>query len=245
MKRPFLTAEWRHLAMVNYEVDPAILTPLTPRGTELDFWNGKTFLSLVAFRFLNTRVMGVPIPFHRNFEEVNLRFYVRRKASDGWRRGVVFIKEFVPRRAVALVARWFYNENYVTCRTKSDVRLPESGSGIPGSLEYAWNTARSHNFIRATISGEPRISESGSEEEFIAEHYWGYTRQRDGGSIEYAVEHPKWKLWNATSFQVDCQVEPCYGAEYCKPLSAAPSSVFVADGSPVAVFRGALVSDFA
>lgn len=102
---PFLTAEWRYLAMLNYEIEPRILMPFVPRGTELDGWGGKTFVSMIAFLFLNTRVMGLAIPSHRDFEEINLRFYVRRKADDGWRRGVAFVKEIVPRAAIALTAR--------------------------------------------------------------------------------------------------------------------------------------------
>src|SRR3954468_20670393 len=123
MPRIFLAAEWRYLAMLNYQVDPAILHPHLPRGTELDIWNGRHYISLVGFRFLNTRVLGVPIPFHRNFEEVNLRFYVRRKGPEGWRRGVVFIAEIVPRFAIAAVARLFYNENYVALPTRHKLDL--------------------------------------------------------------------------------------------------------------------------
>ena len=115
--KPFLTAEWRYVAMLNYEIDPAILHTYLPRRTELDSWNGKTFVSMVGFLFLKTRVLGLPIPFHQNFEEINLRFYVRRKTEEGWRRGVVFIKEIVPRAAIALTARWLYNENYVALPT--------------------------------------------------------------------------------------------------------------------------------
>jgi uncharacterized protein YqjF (DUF2071 family) len=87
---PFLTAEWRDLAMLNYEIDAAVLRPFVPAGTELDAWGGRTFVSVVGFRFLGTRVRGVPVPGHRDFEELNLRFYVRRVADDGPRRGVVF-----------------------------------------------------------------------------------------------------------------------------------------------------------
>src|SRR5581483_11035238 len=109
----FLTAEWHNLAMLNYEIDPAVLRAFVPNGTELDSWNGKAYVSMVGFMFLKTRVRRFAIPFHQNFEEINLRFYVRRKGPDGWRRGVVFIKEIVPRFAIALIARMFYNENYV------------------------------------------------------------------------------------------------------------------------------------
>src|ERR1700690_3759655 len=134
----FLTAEWRYLAMLNYEIEPAALTALVPAGTELDFWNGKTFISLVGFLFQKTRVCGIPIPFHRNFEEVNLRFYVRRKADDGWRRGVVFIKELVPRLAIAFIARTFYNENYIALPMSHQIgKIPGRPEEIT-SAAYSW-----------------------------------------------------------------------------------------------------------
>src|SRR6266850_1391491 len=111
--RVFLTAEWRNVAMLNYAIDPALVQHLVPRGVELDFFAGKTYVSLVGFMFLRTRVLGRRVPFHQDFEEVNLRFYVRRQVSGGTRRGVVFIREIVPKRAVAAVARLVFNENYV------------------------------------------------------------------------------------------------------------------------------------
>ena len=118
MSSVFLKADWKHLLMLNYEIDPTILQPHVPVGTELDLFKGRCLVSMVGFMFLNTRLKGVPIPFHRNFEEVNLRFYVKRVEGSGdeqeVKRGVVFIKEIVPKPALSLVARVFYNENYVT-----------------------------------------------------------------------------------------------------------------------------------
>ena len=235
MKRRFLSAEWRHLAMLNYDVDPAILRPLVPGGTDLDSWNGKTFLSLVGFLFLRTRVLGIPIPFHRNFEEVNLRFYVRRRAPESWRRGVVFVKEFVPKAAIAAVARWVYNENYVACPMGSHVRMPDASSGVRGSVEYTWTSQSVRNALRVEFEGPPSLPEAGSEEEFITEHYWGYVRQRNGSALEYGVEHPPWR---ASSAHLACAVEVCYGRQYCAALEQQPSSAFLAEGSAVSVFRG-------
>jgi len=136
--KPFLSAEWRYLAMVNYEIEPAVLMPFVPKGTELDSWNGKTFVSMVGFLFLNTRVVGLSIPFHQNFEEINLRFYVRRKGADGWRRGVVFIKEVVPRVAIAVTARWLYNENYVALPTGNEILRSPDNSAHVESVKYFW-----------------------------------------------------------------------------------------------------------
>jgi uncharacterized protein len=238
MKRRFLTAEWRHLAMLNYEIDPAILRPLVPAGTELDSWNGKTLISVVGFLFLRTRVLGVPIPFHRNFEEVNLRYYVRRKADGEWRRGVVFIKEVVPRFAIAAIARWLYNENYAACRMTSHIQLPGSISDKRGLAEYRWANHSSWNVVRAQFEGMPIYPAAGSEEEFITEHYWGYVAQRNGLTMEYGVEHAPWRVWKASSADLECNVAECYGEQYREALGRPPSSAFVADGSPVAVFRG-------
>ena len=227
---PFLRAEWRWLGMLNYEVDPAIVHPHVPAGTEIDFWNGKTYVSLVGFLFLRTRVKGIPIPFHRDFEEVNLRFYVRHKAGEEWRRGVVFIKEIVPRWAIAWVARTLYNENYVSLPMRHHVAGDE--------FRYSWSFNGKSNHLGVLRSGEPLPAEPGSEEEFITEHYWGYTAQADGSSLEYRVEHVPWRVWQTTDTNVDVWAVDLYGPEFAEPLARRPSSAFLAEGSPVTVYRG-------
>jgi uncharacterized protein YqjF (DUF2071 family) len=232
---PFLTAEWRWLVMLNYEVDPALLRPLVPPGTELDAWGGVTYASVVGFLFLRTKVLGIPIPFHRDFEELNLRFYVRRRGPEGWRRGVVFVKEIVPRLAIAAVARLVYNENYVALPMRHRTELSvETG----GSVEYGWRSGGRWSSVRAEVRGPARPLVEGSEEEFITEHYWGYAAQRDGGCVEYRVEHPRWSVWRAESAALDCDVAALYGRRFAETLSAAPRSALVADGSPVVVRRG-------
>ncbi len=236
--KEFLTAEWRNLAMINYEIDPAILQPLVPHGTELDSWQGKTFVSEVGFMFLNTRVAGMAIPFHRNFEEINLRFYVRRKAEDGWRRGVVFVKEIVPRLAIATVARVVYNENYVARRMWHGTDLSEASFTRTGVVEYGWMEKTGRNFLRVRATGKAQPLVAGSEEEFITEHYWGYAAQRDGGTVEYQVEHPSWNVWQVSEAEFSCDIERVYGAQFAEALRGKPSSAFVADGSPIIVRKG-------
>ena len=232
---PFLTAEWRSLVMLNYALDPALLQPLVPAGTELDAWGGVTYASIVGFLFRRTRVLGIPIPFHRDFEELNLRFYVRRKGPEGWRRGVVFVKEVVPRMAIAAVARWIYGENYVALPMRHRVELAaETG----GSVEYGWRAGGRWASVRAEVRGPARPLAEGSEEEFITEHYWGYARQRGDGCVEYQVEHPRWNVWRAESAVLDCDAAALYGPAFAEPLSAPPRSALVADGSPVIVRRG-------
>ena len=236
MSGVFLTAEWRSLAMLNYAVEPDVLRDLVPVGTELDVWKGRTYVSLVGFLFLNTKVLGVPIPFHRNFEELNLRFYVRRKAEDGWRRGVVFVKEIVPRFAIATVARVVYNENYAAMPMRHERVL---GSATErGVAEYAWRHAGRWDRLRVETEGVARPLVPGSEAEFITEHYWGYARQRDGGSMEYRVEHPPWLVWDASAFDLDCDVAALYGPRFGPSLARPPVSAFLAEGSPIVVRRG-------
>ncbi len=159
--RTFLTAEWRHLLMVNYVVDPDVLKPRVPAGTELDAWNGTVYASIVGFNFLNTRVKRVAIPFHVNFEEINLRFYVRRKDATGWRRGVVFVKEIVPKPAIAWVARTLYNEPYVALPTRHTIDTQD-----PLRVRYEWKNRGQWNFIDATAEGKPEALVEGSEEQY-------------------------------------------------------------------------------
>jgi uncharacterized protein len=226
----FLTAEWRHLVMLNYEVDPALFASRVPAGTELDAHEGKTYASIVGFLFLDTRVLGMPVPFHRDFEELNLRFYVRHRGPEGWRRGVVFVKELVPRRAIAWVARTVYNENYVA--------VPMRHAITPASVTYEWRQAARWERLAASIEGEPSLPDTGSLDEFITEHYWGYASQRDGGTVEYRVEHPQWRLWRARAPILDADLERLYGREFVQALAGPPVSAVVAEGSPVVVRQG-------
>jgi uncharacterized protein YqjF (DUF2071 family) len=243
MTRRFLTAVWKNLVMLNWKIEPVLLKPLVPRGTELDLWQERCFISVVGFQFLRTRVLGIAVPCHCNFEEVNLRFYVRRQDADGWRRGVVFVKEVVPRAAIALIARRVYNERYVACRMASAIRLPDAQRGAGGLVEYRWQEQTGSHALRAEIEGLPALPAPGSEEEFISEHYWGYVAQRDGSTLEYHVEHPPWRVWRATRAQLECDVCGFYGAAYQPALQGPPCSAFVAEGSAVAVYRGERLGD--
>jgi hypothetical protein len=228
--KPFLTAEWRYLAMLNFAVDPEILRPRLPADCELDFHEGQTFVSVVGFLFRDTRVIRFPIPLHRNFEEVNLRFYVRRKSASEWRRGVVFVRELVPRRAIALVARIFYGEPYLAVPMRHVLEHTE-GRVL---AEYQWRRAGRWETLAMTATGESQSAAEGSHEEFITEHYWGYTARRDGCS-EYRVEHPRWRLWKAETSKFDADVASLYGPEFVETLAAPSVSAFIADGSPIAV----------
>lgn len=228
----FLTAEWRYLVMVNYEVDPRVVADLTPPGVELDYFNGRTFVSLVGFLFLDTKLRGWAIPFHRNFEELNLRFYVVRRTGDGVRRGVAFVKELVPRSAIAWTAWWLYNENYFAVPMR---HLIEHSEGEPPKVEYGWGKDARESLLRVEAEGDSRPLAPGSEEQFIAEHYWGYSTARNGGAWEYQVEHPPWRVWDCRSLELDCDVAKLYGDRYAETLAREPSSVFLADGSAISV----------
>ena len=216
--------------MLNFVVDPKIVAPLVPPGTELDFENGETFLSVVGFLFLDTRLLGLPIPLHCDFEEVNLRFYVRKKSADTWRRGVVFVRELVPRRAIALVARAFYGEKYLALPMKHEIEHVDPKLKV----EYSWRRGRKWESLKMSASGEPQAIAAGSHAEFITEHYWGYTCVRAGCS-EYRVEHPRWKIWNANNFEFRGDTAALYGPQFVETLSAPPRSAFIAEGSPITI----------
>jgi uncharacterized protein len=239
---PFLRAEWRQLAVLNYTIDPVSLARFVPAHTELEPWQGRAYVSLVGFLFLKTTVLGLPIPFHRNFEEVNLRFYVRRRAADGWRRGVVFVREIVPRAAIAWVARTFYNENYVARPMGHRFERADDDPGRLSSVAYHWRHQGRELGIRAAGGGAFCFPSPGSEEEFVIEHYWGYTAQRDGGTIEYRVEHPPWRVASAARAELEGDVGRFYGPPFDEPLREPPVSSFVAEGSPVIVYSGRRIS---
>ena len=218
--------------MLNYAVDPQLIRPQVPAETEIDFNNGETFLSIVGFLFLDTRLLGFPIPLSRDFEEVNLRFYVRRKSADTWRRGVVFIRELVPRHAIALFARACYGENYLDLPMKYDIEHLDTNLKV----EYSWRRGRNWESLKMTATSEAQSIPAGSHAEFITEHYWGYMARRNSCS-EHRVEHPRWKIWQTTGFEFKADVATRYGAQFVEVLNQPPRSAFIADGSPITVQR--------
>jgi uncharacterized protein YqjF (DUF2071 family) len=223
----FLSAEWRNLAMANYVIDPTLLQDYVPANTELDYFQGRCYVSLVGFMFLNTKVMGIPIPFHQNFEEVNLRFYVRYKSSEGWRRGVVFIKEIVPRFMISLVANAVYREPYVTMQMSNSIKNTEGGK----QYGYTWGK----NYMNIEVTNERLPIADGSEEEFITEHYFGYTRWDATKTKEYEVKHPRWLVNPVKSYDIQCDFGGLYGERFATLRDEKPHSVLLAEGSPIAV----------
>lgn len=228
---PFLSAEWKNLILANYEVDPKILQSYLPYKTELDLWNGKCYVSLVGFMFKNTKVMGLKVPFHVNFEEVNLRFYVKHEAKDELKRGVVFIKEIVPKPAITFIANSLYKENYTTKPMRHFWNINEGNLNI----HYGWKNNSKWNHLEVEANPQSLTMIEGSEEEFIAEHYWGYTKINDKRTSEYQVEHPKWNVHPVNSFEVKVDIASVYGKQFEECLSLSPCSVFLADGSDISV----------
>jgi uncharacterized protein YqjF (DUF2071 family) len=234
-KRVFLSAEWQDLVMLNYVVNPELLSRYVPHGTELDSFRGKTYVSLVGFRFCRTKLLGhFPIPFHSTFDEVNLRFYVRRNEGGEVRRGVVFIAEVVPRNAIAKTARALYGENYTCLPMRHNIKTGSSDR----QTEYAWLVNSKWCKLSARTSGHPTRPQEGSLEQFITEHYWGYSSQRSGGSLEYHVSHVPWQVWTATATGFEGDASSLYGPELAALIQRPPDSAFVAAGSPVVVFKG-------
>lgn len=229
--KKFLTAKWLDLVMANYSVEPSLLSESLPQGTELDFWNGECYVSLVAFKFFETRVLGIPIPFHRNFLEVNLRFYVKRETENETRRGVVFVKEIVPRLAIALVARYAYGEPYETWKMRHSQSERE--------LSYGWSKGNCENRVAVEVGENSGVPASGSHGEFIIEHYWGYTRRGLTRTDEYKVEHPKWELFDVSSAKIDVDFGKTYGDKFAFLSEQKPQTILLAKGSEIAVYKGA------
>jgi uncharacterized protein YqjF (DUF2071 family) len=240
MAHTFLTAEWRKLIMAQYQVDPAILAPWLPSGLELDLYTAgataRCFVSLVAFHFDRIRVKGIAIPYHSSFEEVNLRFYVARTAPDGTRRrGVVFIREFVPHGAIALIANLLYEEPYAT------VPMSHSIHSTKGSLFVSYRWGHPSNWQRLTVEAlpDPRLIGQGSLEEFITEHYWGYTKRSRGPTSEYAVQHPRWVIYPLHKFGIEVDFAEFFGPAFAPLNQQEPASVLLAEGSAVTVSSSA------
>lgn len=227
----FLKAEWRKLAIANYAIDEKLLSKYLPAGTELDLWNGNCFVSLVGFMFINTKLLGIKIPFHTEFEEVNLRFYVKRFEKGEWKRGVVFIKEIVPKPALTFIANTVYKENYQTLPMEhlwsSDIDQR--------TVQYKWKKNNKWNSIKIEASAKVFTIEPNSETEFITEHYWGYAKVNNLTTNEYEVTHPRWEAYTVNKYEIDVDFGSVYGTEFEFLNSIKPTSVMLAEGSTITV----------
>ena len=233
MANKFLTAEWNNLIMANYIIDPKILLPYLPPKTELDYFNGVCYVSLIGFMFEKTKILGLSFPFHINFEEVNLRFYVRVKNGDSWKRGAVFIKEIVPKIAITLIANTLYREKYVTLPMNHFHKSSENEI----NLGYHWKFKGVWNKLEATTEKNYTPMIAGSKEQFIAEHYWGYSKYSNVTTFEYGVQHPSWQIHKVKSYKVECDFEKLYGKEFAFLNEIQADSVFMAKGSPISILH--------
>jgi len=231
MTDTFLSARWENLIMANYAVDPGLLQPYLPHGVELDLFNDKAYVSLVGFMFKRTSLFHIPIPFFGSFEEINLRFYVKRQDADSIKRGVVFINETVPYKAVAWLANALYKEHYISIPTKHMITAGDAFKKI----RYEWKINNTWNHLAVNALAETAPMLPGSMEEFIFEHYYGYTKLDDAHSQEYKVNHPLWQVHKVVDYDVDCNFGLMYGNDFAFLAHHNPDSVFLAEGSPVTV----------
>lgn len=223
--------------MVNYQIDPTILKPYIPAYTELDTYNGIHYISLVGFLFKDTKLKGVPVPFHQSFEEINLRFYVRQKENNKWKRGVVFLREIVALPAITVMANLIYKEHYQTHKTKHIWNFCED----EWQDEYHWKLRNEWNYLKVAAESSSHPIEEGTEEEFIAIQNWGYTKIDDDKTSIYQVRHPNWLIHPIRHYHVQCNIEIMYGPEFVQPLSQPPISVFLAEGSDISVMHKTVV----
>jgi|SRR5579884_3254165 len=228
MARPFLTACWSNLCLFSYAVPPELLQPRLPPGLELDTRDGHAFVSLVAFDFLRTRVRGIPWPGFRDFPELNLRFYVRH----GTERGVVFVREFVPQRLVAWVARTLYNEHYLATPMTSTIH--DEADRLVTEHRLHWHGTEQR--VGVTGSKPAVVPAKHSTEHFFKEHQWGFGMDRHGRTTRYEVRHPVWSVYPVQSYHVDLDWATVYGPEWAVLQGREPDSVVLAAGSEIAVF---------
>ena len=229
----FLSAEWRKLAIANYQVEPSLLLPYVPACTELDLWQDTCYVSLVGFMFLNTKLKGSKIPFHTNFEEVNLRFYVKYKdkATQDYKRGVVFIKEIVPKPALTWVANTIYKEHYQTMPMKHHWKESEQEREV----SYQWKCGEKWQSFGVVAEKKRTEITANSEEEFITEHYWGYSKMNETKTVEYQVTHPRWEQYKVKSFGIQVDFDLVYGKHFAFLSGYSPKSVMLAEGSAITV----------
>lgn len=229
MAKTFLKAHWNNVVMINYTVPKQVLIPYLPYGVELDDFQGNYYISLVGFKFLRSSLFGIPIPFFGSFDEVNLRFYVKRKVNDEYRRGVVFICELVPYSIVATLANKLYKEHYRKAKIQSKIVMSKGHK----SISYEWEINNQKSAIDIRFDDVEIEILHNSHEEFIYEHYYGFTKVNEKETWEYKVNHERWSVNKYLGHQINCNFENLYGKAFAFLNNQEPHSVYNAVGSKV------------
>lgn len=227
----FLKARWENIIMANYAVEPELLSAYLPKGVTLDLYNNKAYVSLVGFMFKKTRLFNIPIPWLGTFEEINLRFYVVRQEGNTLKRGVVFVNETIPYKAVAWMANKLYKEHYTAIPTRHFWKIKNNIKDI----RYEWKINNEWNNIQVQASTTSEEITNTSFEEFIFEHYYGYTKINDHATEEYKIKHPRWKINKVLHANINCNFNTMYGTAFSHLNNIESDSVFIAEGSAIEV----------
>ena len=235
----FLTAHWRKLCFANYAIDPTILQPYVPAHTELDFFEDTCYVSLVGFLFDDVKLKGISVPFHKKFEEINLRFYVRYKDGNKWKRGTVFISEIVSKPAIAWVANTLYNENYSVYKMhyKHDLTKDEN------FFSYGLHADNQWNLLQVATAPEAKKYAPKGITAFITEHFWGYSKKSEKQSWEYEVKHPLWKSYEVLDHEIVFDFGKIYGPQFDHLSKRNPDSIQCMDGSAIRIEGKKLLKD--
>ncbi|MDT0676041.1 YqjF family protein [Autumnicola musiva] len=231
-----LTCEWKKLAFANYIVSPKILESYLPKYTEIDFFHGKCFVSLVGFQFKNVAVGGIKIPFHTSFEEVNLRFYVKHFNGKEWRQGVVFISEIVDKISLTILANNLLHESY----QNMPMRHTEEKFAEFNKYGYFWRKENEWQHFKVSADKNPLNVDKNSETEFLIQRLWGYGKHSEKVTNEYHVVHPLWQVYKVKNYSIKADFK-LFGNDFSHLNNAKPHSIILAEGSKTtAEYRGKL-----
>ena len=243
---PFLSAVWRNVALLSWAVPDEVLEPLLPSGLVLDRWDGSAYFSLVGLWFDDIRICGLPSPVRR-YEEVNLRFYVRKRTqTNRFLPGVVFIRQLVPHRTTARVARWRYGEpfKFVPMCHRFDTSCP-AGSPNQDRVAYGWQHDGRHQGFWIASDEAPCDPPLGSLDEFLTARYWGYNGNPGRPTRAYKLTRPAWTTRRASAWGVECDSRGPFGSTFGRVMTERPASALLASGSHVQVHRPTKLEDLA
>ena len=118
---------------------------------------------------------------------------MKRLNGTELKRGVVFISEVVPHKIVSFLANKLYKEHYSTAKMASSILVENEIKQI----KYTWQSQSQMYSIDTSFFDKQDDIEPNSLEEFIYEHYYGFTKVSARETWEYKVNHPRWQTGNS------------------------------------------------
>lgn len=209
--------EWNNVLFFHWVVPYKSLRNCVPKNLNIDTFDGKAYVSLVAFTMQKIRPKKLPsIPFISNFHEINLRTYI----NNDNKKGVYFLNIETEKLLSAFIAQKLSGLPYEKARIK---RVDK---------KYTSTNPKKKLFLETEFEIGETILDKTMLDIWLTERYCLYLTK--GPSLyRYDIHHKEWELKNLKVKKLNLN----YKIDKVNLSDSAPAFIHYSDGIKVLAWK--------